>query len=31
MSNDPCKCDCKADKCCKEKTCACCAKECCCS
>jgi len=30
MTQDKCKCNCKASKCCKEKTCSCCKDKCCC-
>jgi len=30
MTQEKCKCNCKASKCCTEKTCSCCKNKCCC-
>jgi len=30
MTQEECKCNCKASKCCEEKTCSCCKDKCCC-
>jgi len=30
MTQEKCKCNCKASKCCANKTCSCCKKKCCC-